>query len=283
MYKILHKETLAPQVTLMEIAAPLIAQKAEPGQFIMFRIDEAGERIPLTVADYDREKGTVTIIFQEVGKSTRQLGEMAAGESILDFVGPLGTPSHLAGYKKVAVIGGGLGTAIAYPQAKKLKALGAEVDAIMGFRSQENVILAEKMAAASHRLFVTTDDGSNGCKGFVTDVFKKLLAEEDQYDLVIAIGPLLMMKAVCDLTRETGIETVISMNSIMIDGTGMCGCCRLTVGGKVKFACVDGPDFLGHEVDFEEAIARQDMYRQEEKLSLERHECRLGKNQQGGN
>jgi len=278
MYKILKKKVLAPQVKLMEIAAPLIAKKAEPGQFIMFRIDEAGERVPLTIADYDREKGTVTIIYQEVGKSTRQLGELSEGESVLDFVGPLGVPSHLEGLKKAAVIGGGLGSAIAYPQAKKLKALGAEVDVIMGFRSKDNIILEEEMASASSRLFVATDDGSNGTKGFVTDIFKKLLSEGNTYDLVIAIGPLMMMKAVCNLTKEAGIRTIISMNSIMIDGTGMCGCCRLTVAGKTKFACVDGPDFLGHEVDFDEAIARQDMYRQEEKDSLERHECRLGKN-----
>lgn len=277
MYKILKKEELAPQVKLMDIEAPLIARKAEPGQFIMFRIDELGERIPLTIADYDRERGTVTIIFQEVGKSTMQLGEMMEGDSILDFVGPLGVPSHLDGLKKVAVIGGGLGTAIAYPQAKRLKALGTEVDVIMGFRNKSAIILAEKMAAASNRLFVATDDGSNGTKGFVTDVFKKLLADGADYDLVIAIGPLMMMKAVTELAKEAGIKTIISMNSIMIDGTGMCGCCRLTVGGKTKFACVDGPDFLGHEVDFDEAIARQDMYRLEEKLSRERHNCRLGK------
>jgi ferredoxin--NADP+ reductase len=277
MYKILKKQILAPQVKLMEIEAPLIAQKAEPGQFIIFRIDEAGERIPLTIADYNREKGTVTIIFQEVGKSTRKLGEMSEGECILDFVGPLGKPSRLEGLKKVAVIGGGLGTAIAYPQAKKLNMLGAEVDVILGFRNKENIILDREMAAVSKRLFVTTDDGSNGTKGFVTDVVRKILAEGVSYDQVIAIGPLAMMKAVCDLTREAGIKTVVSMNSIMIDGTGMCGCCRVTVGGKTKFACVDGPEFLGHEVDFDEAIARQDMYRQEEKLSLERHECRLGR------
>lgn len=278
MYKILKKKTLAPQVKLMEIDAPLIARKAEPGQFIMFRIDDAGERVPLTIADHDREKGTVTIIYQEVGKSTQQLGEMSEGECILDFVGPLGVPSHLEGLKKVAVIGGGLGCAIAYPQAKKLKALGTEVDVIMGYRSKENIILEEEMDSAANRLFVATDDGSNGTKGFVTDVFQRLLAEGNKYDLVIAIGPLMMMRAVCKLTKEAGIKTVISMNSIMIDGTGMCGCCRLTVAGKTKFACVDGPDFLGHEVDFDEAIARQDMYRQEEKKSLERHECRLGKN-----
>lgn len=277
MYKIVKKRVLAPQVVLMEIDAPLIAKKAEPGQFIMFRIDEAGERVPLTIADYDREKGTVTIIFQEVGKSTQKLGQMAEGESIQDFVGPLGIASHLGGLNKVAVIGGGLGTAIAYPQAKKLKALGANVDVIMGFRNQENIILEEEMAAASTRLFVTTDDGSNGTKGFVTDELKKLLDAGETYDLVIAIGPLVMMRAVCGMTKEAGIKTIVSMNSIMIDGTGMCGCCRLTVNGETKFACVDGPDFLGHEVDFDEAIARQSMYREEEKVSLEHHECRLGK------
>lgn len=280
MYKILKKEKLAPQVKLMQIDAPLVAKKAEPGQFIIFRIDEKGERVPLTIADYDRKEGTVTIIFQEVGKSTRKLGEMNAGESILDFVGPLGIPSHLDGAKKAAVVGGGLGTAIAYPQAKKLKALGAEVDAIIGFRKKENVLLEKEMAAASTRLFVTTDDGSHGAKGFVTDLLKQLLLAGETYDLVIAIGPLIMMKAVCDLTRETGINTVVSMNSLMVDGTGMCGCCRVTVGGKTKFACVEGPDFPGHEVDFEEAMARQDMYLQEEKISLERHECCLGKTRQ---
>lgn len=277
MYKIIKKEKLTPQVTLMEINAPLVAKKAEPGQFIIIRIDEDGERIPLTIADYDRDNGIVTIIFQEVGKSTKKLGAMDAGQSILDFVGPLGKPSHLDGVKKVAVIGGGLGTAIAYPQAKKLKSLRAHVDAIIGFRNKESIILEKEMSAASSRLFVTTDDGSNGNKGYVTDTFKKLLSGEI-YDLVIAIGPLIMMKAVCELTREAGIKTVISMNSIMVDGTGMCGCCRLTVGGNIKFACVDGPDFPGHEVDFDEAISRQDIYRQEERLSLERHECRLGKN-----
>ncbi len=278
MYNIVKKEKLTPQVTLMEINAPLVAKKAEPGQFIIFRIDEDGERIPLTIADYDRDKGIVTIIFQEVGKSTKKLGAMDAGQGILDFVGPLGKPSHLDGVKKVAVIGGGLGTAIAYPQAKKLKSLRVQVDAIIGFRNKDSIILEKEMTAASSRLFVTTDDGSNGNKGFVTDTFKKLLSEGKIYDLVIAIGPLIMMKAVCELTREAEIKTVISMNSIMVDGTGMCGCCRLTVGGKIKFACVDGPDFPGHEVDFDEAISRQDIYRQEERLSLERHECRLGKN-----
>lgn len=276
MYKILRKEVLNPTVKLFEIYAPFVARKAEPGQFIILRIDEEGERIPLTIADYDREKGTVTIIFQEVGKTTRQLGTMEQGDSILDFVGPLGIASHLEGYKKVAVIGGGLGTAIAYPQAKKLHSLGAEVDVIIGFRNESLILLEDELRKVSSRLFVTTDDGSNGNKGFVTDVLKKLLEEGTKYDLVIAIGPLIMMKMVSNLTREYGIKTLVSMNPVMIDGTGMCGGCRVTVGGKTKFACVDGPDFDGHEVDFDEAMRRQAMYREHERKSLEQHECRLG-------
>lgn len=276
MFKILRKEVLNPSVKLMEIEAPYVARKAEPGQFIILRVNEDGERIPLTIADYDREKGTVTIIFQEVGKTTKMLGEMEAGDYILDFVGPLGIASHLEGYKKVAVIGGGLGTAIAYPQAKKLHSLGAEVDSIIGFRNKDLIILEKEMAEVSNRLFVTTDDGSNGNKGFVTDVLKKLIEEGNKYDLVIAIGPLIMMKVVSNLTRQYGIKTIVSMNPVMIDGTGMCGGCRITVGGKTKFACVDGPDFDGHEVDFDEAMRRQMMYKNEEKISLEAHQCRLG-------
>jgi ferredoxin--NADP+ reductase len=276
MYKIVRKEKLNPFVTLMDVDAPHIAKKVEPGQFIILRVNEEGERIPLTVADYDREKGTVTIIFQEVGKTTKLLGTLNEGDSILDFVGPLGVPSHLEGYKKVAVIGGGLGTAIAYPQAKKLHSLGAEVDSIIGFRNKELIVFEKEMAAVSSRLFVTTDDGSNGTKGFVSDVLKKLINEGNKYDLVIAIGPLIMMKVVSNLTKEHGIKTIVSMNPIMIDGTGMCGGCRVTVGGKTKFACVDGPDFDGHEVDFDEAIRRQLMYKQEEKTSMNEHECRLG-------
>jgi len=277
MYKIVRKEVLNPTVKLFEIDAPYIARKAEPGQFIILRIDEEGERIPLTIADYDRDKGTVTIIFQEVGKTTKQLGAMEQGDSILDFVGPLGIASHLEGYKKVAVIGGGLGTAIAYPQAKKLHNLGAEVDVIVGFRNKSLILLEDELKKVSNRLFITTDDGSNGNKGFVTDVLKKLLEDEGaRYDLVIAIGPLIMMKMVSNLTREYGIKTMVSMNPVMIDGTGMCGGCRITVGGKTKFACVDGPDFDGHEVDFDEAIRRQAMYKEHERKSLEKHECRLG-------
>lgn len=273
MYKIVKKEVLNPSVKLMEIEAPYIARKAEPGQFIILRIDENGERIPLTVADFDREKGTVTIIYQEVGKTTKELGNLNEGDALLDFVGPLGIASHLEAYadKKVAVIGGGLGSAIAYPQAKKLHRLGAEVHCIAGFRNKDLVILEKEMAQASTKLFITTDDGSNGTKGFVTDVLKKLIDEGNKYDLVIAIGPLIMMKMISKLTKEYGIKTLVSMNPVMIDGTGMCGGCRVTVGGKTKFACVDGPDFDGHEVDFDEAMRRQGMYKSEEK-----HACRIG-------
>lgn len=280
MFKIVRKETLNPAVKLMEIEAPYVARKAEPGQFIIFRINEEGERVPLTIADYDREKGTVTIVFQEVGKTTKMLGQMNEGDELLDFVGPLGVASHLENYKKVAVIGGGLGTAIAYPQAKKLHAMGAEVDSIIGFRNKDLIILQKEMEKASTRVFTVTDDGSNGNKGFVTDMLKKLIEEGNQYDLVIAIGPLIMMKFVSLLTKQYGIKTLVSMNPVMIDGTGMCGGCRLTVGGKTKFACVDGPDFDGHEVDFDEAMRRQNMYKKEEKSSDEAHACRLTSQQQ---
>lgn len=276
MFRIVRKETLNPSVKLMEIEAPYVAKKAEPGQFIILRTNEDGERIPLTVADFDRDKGTVTIIFQEVGKTTKILGAMNEGDNLLDFVGPLGVASHLDNYKKVAVVGGGLGTAIAYPQAKKLYKMGAEVDSIVGFRNKELIILEKEMAAVSSRLFITTDDGSNGTKGFVTDVLKKLIEEGNNYDLVIAIGPLIMMKVISNLTRQYGIKTIVSMNPVMVDGTGMCGGCRVTVAGKTKFACVDGPDFDGHEVDFDEAMRRQLMYKPEEKKSMDDHVCRLG-------
>lgn len=261
MYKILKKESLNPTVTLMEIDAPLIAKKAEPGQFIILRVDEAGERIPLTVADYNREKGTVTIIFQIVGATTEKLNHLNEGDCLHDFVGPLGTPSHVEGIKKVAVIGGGVGCAIAYPVAKKLHALGAEVHSVVGFRSKDLVILEEQFKAVSDKFVVKTDDGSYGTKGLVTDALKELIEQGEQYDEVIAIGPLIMMKFVCKLTKEYGIKTTVSMNPIMIDGTGMCGGCRLTVGGETKFACVDGPDFDGHLVDFDEAMERGSMYR----------------------
>ena len=276
MFKIIRKQELNPTVTLMEIDAPLIARKAEPGQFIILRVDEAGERIPLTVADFDREKGTVTIIFQIVGATTAKLNRLNEGDCLHDFVGPLGVASHVEGLRKVAVVGGGVGSAIAYPIAKKLHALGAQVHTIVGFRNKDLVILEEQFRAASDVMKIMTDDGSYGQKGLVTDALKSLLDAGEQYDEVIAIGPLVMMKFVCKLTKEYGVKTVVSMNPIMIDGTGMCGGCRLTVGGKTKFACVDGPDFDGHEVDFDEAIERSGMYREFERQQYE-ETCNLFK------
>ena len=274
MYKIVNKRVLNETVMLMDIDAPFIAKKAEPGQFIILRVDEEGERIPLTIADFDREKGTVTIIFQIVGKTTKALSTLKEGECLCDFVGPLGVASHVEGLKKVAVIGGGVGSAIAYPIAKKLHHLGAEVDVVVGFRNKELVILEDEFKAASSRLWMMTDDGSYGEKGLVTTALENLIKEGNTYDEVIAIGPLVMMKFVCELTKKYNIKTVVSMNPIMIDGTGMCGGCRLTVGGKVKFACVDGPDFDGHEVDFDEAMSRSSMYRDFERDALEHH-CNL--------
>ena len=261
MYLILKKEPLNPTVTRMVIDAPHIARKAEPGQFIILRVHEDGERIPLTIADFDREQGTVTIIFQIVGATTELLNHLEAGDSLHDFVGPLGRPSEVEGLKKVAVVGGGVGCAIAYPIAKKLHQLGAEVHAIVGFRSKDLVILEEEFKAASDKLMVMTDDGSYGEKGLVTNALERLIDAGERYDEVIAIGPLVMMKFVTQLTKQHNIKTVVSMNPIMIDGTGMCGGCRLTVGGKTKFACVDGPDFDAFEVDFDEAMARNTMYR----------------------
>jgi ferredoxin/flavodoxin---NADP+ reductase len=275
LFEITQKIKLNPAVTRMDVLAPAIARKAEPGQFIILRVHEDGERIPLTIADFDRAAGTITIIFQIVGKTTRLLDERAVGDSILDFVGPLGVPTHLEGYRRVAVIGGGLGSAIAYPQAKKLHSLGASVDIIAGFRSKELIILEQEMQAVSDRLYITTDDGSNGRKGFVTDMLKELIEAGNAYDLVIAIGPLIMMKFVSNLTRPYNIKTLVSMNPVMVDGTGMCGGCRVTVGGETKFACVDGPDFDGHLVDFDEAMRRQQIYKNDEKASYESHICRL--------
>ena len=276
MYTILKKDALNPTVTRMDIAAPLIARKAEPGQFVILRVDEAGERIPLTVADTDPEAGSVTIIFQIVGATTYKLNQLQVGDSLHDFVGPLGVASHVEGLKKVAVIGGGVGSAIAYPIAKKLHALGTTVHTIVGFRSKDLVILEDEFRACSDLFKVMTDDGSYGEKGLVTNALEALLKAGETYDEVIAIGPLVMMKFVCKLTKEYGIKTVVSMNPIMIDGTGMCGGCRLTVGGKVKFACVDGPDFDGHEVDFDEAIERSNMYKDFERHQYE-ETCNLFK------
>ena len=269
MYRIVRKKVLNPTVTLMDVDAPLIAKKAEPGQFIILRVDENGERIPLTVADFDREKGTVTIIFQIVGATTEKLNHLNEGDYIHDFVGPLGVASHTEGLKKVAVVGGGVGCAIAYPIAKKLHNLGCEVHTVAGFRNKDLVILEDEFKACSDIMKIMTDDGSYGTKGLVTDALKELIESGNQYDEVIAIGPLIMMKFVCKLTKEYDIKTVVSMNPIMIDGTGMCGGCRLTVGGETKFACVDGPDFDGHLVDFDEAMERGTIYKEFENRKRE--------------
>ena len=268
-YEILRKEDLNPQIFLMEIHAPAVAKKAEPGQFIILRIDEYGERVPFTIADFDRKKGSVTIIVLCVC--------WGIDRTVLDFPGPLGIPTPLENLKKVAVIGGGLGTAIAYPQAKKLKALGAEVTVIAGFRSNDFIILQDEMQAVSDKLMITTDDGSNGVQGFVTDRLKEELEAGEKYDEVIAIGPLMMMRAVCKLTEQYGIPTTVSMNPVMIDGTGMCGGCRVIVGGETKFACVDGPDFDGHKIDWDAAIKRQQMFKAHEKRSCDEGKCRIGR------
>lgn len=266
MFKIVRKEQLNPTVTLMDIYAPLVAKKAEPGQFIILRADENGERIPLTVADYDRVKGTVTIIFQIVGATTEQLNHLNEGDFIHDFVGPLGRKTHTDGLKKVAVVGGGVGCAIAFPVAKKLHSLGCEVHSIIGFRNKDLVILEKDFEKNSTKVVKMSDDGSWGEKGLVTDALKKLIESGEQYDEVITIGPLIMMKFVCALTKTYNVKTVASMNPIMIDGTGMCGGCRLSVGGETKFACVDGPEFDGHLINFDEAIKRSQMYK-----GFERH------------
>ncbi len=261
MYKIIDKESLNPTVTRMTIEAPLIAKKAEPGQFVILRVDENGERIPLTIADYDRENGYVTIIFQIIGSTTEKLNHMEVGECLYDFVGPLGKPTETEGLKKVAVVGGGVGCAIAYPVAKKLHELGCEVHSIAGFRTQDLVILQNEFENISDIFKLMSDDGSCGTKGLVTDALKELIENGNKYDCVIVIGPMIMMKFVCMLTKEYNVKTIVSMNPIMVDGTGMCGGCRLTVGGETKFACVDGPDFDGHLVDFDEAMKRSSMYK----------------------
>ncbi len=275
MFTVKAKESLNEITTKMTVYAPHIAKKAKAGQFIIFRTNEKGERIPLTIADSDKDAGTVTIIFQEVGKSTKELGALNVGEKILDFVGPLGSPSKLDGIKNAAVVGGGLGCAIAFPQAKQLHKNGANVDIIAGFRSKDLVILEDEMKAVSDNLYICTDDGTYGTKGFVTNMLKSLLDSGKKYDEIIVVGPLPMMKFTSFLTKEYGVKTTVSMNTIMIDGTGMCGGCRLTVGGETKFACVDGPEFDGHLVDFDEAIRRVGMYKDVEKIKDDEHNCRL--------
>ena len=270
-YKILEKRDLNTQIFLMKIEAPLVARRAEPGQFIILRVDDKGERVPFTIADFDKDEGSVTIIVQAVGDTTKRMQKLKTGDEVLDFAGPLGMPTKLEGLKKVCVIGGGLGTAIAYPQAKKLSELGADVTLITGFRSKDYIILEKELKAVSNKLIITTDDGSNGTKGFVTDRLLEEITSGEKFDEVIAIGPLPMMRAVCNLTKEHDIPTTVSMNPVMIDGTGMCGGCRVIVGGETKFACVDGPDFDGHKIDWEQALNRQKMFREYEK-----HTCRVG-------
>lgn len=272
MFEIVKKHILNKNVVLMEVLAPFVARKAQAGQFIIFRVDEEGERVPLTVADYDREKGTVTIIFQTIGRSTKKLGELQEGDTIADFVGPLGNASHFGDIKRACVIGGGVGCAIAYPQAKALHAKGVQVDMIAGFRNRDIVILEEEMGAVADRLIITTDDGSYGKKGFTTTALQELIDEGNRYDLVVAIGPVPMMKYLCEVTRPYGIKTMVSLNPIMIDGTGMCGGCRVRVDGKTRFACVDGPDFDGHLVDFDELMKRNSIYREQETRDPD---CRL--------
>lgn len=274
MYQIVNKQNLNPTVTLMDIKAPYVAAKAEAGQFIILRVDADGERIPLTVAGYDRRNGTVRIIFQIVGATTEKLNHLNVGDSIHDFVGPLGTATKLDGLKKVCIVGGGVGCAIALPIAQKLHEMGCNVTSIIGFRSKDIVILEDDFRAVSDRMFLMTDDGSYGRHGNVCVPLNEMFAEGEKFDEVITIGPLIMMKFVVKATQPTGIPCTVSMNPIMVDGTGMCGGCRLTVDGKIKFACVDGPDFDGHQVDFDEAIRRSKMYADQERQSMDEH-CHL--------
>ena len=275
MFKIVRKKELNSAVTLLEIEVPYVAKKAKAGQFVIFRIDEEGERVPLTIAGYDREKGTVTIIFQKVGLTTKMLGMLNEGDYIRDFVGPLGKPTHTDGVRRVCIVGGGVGCAIALPSAQAFKEAGCHVDVIVGFRNKDIVILEDEFRACSDRLFLMTDDGSYGEHGFVTVKLQELLEKGEQYDEVLAIGPIPMMKFVAKTTEPFGVKTIVSLNPIMVDGTGMCGGCRVTVGGEVKFACVDGPDFDGHQVDFAELMNRNGVYRDQEAADEKAHLCRM--------
>ncbi len=276
-YRIVKKEVYSDVTFMWEVEAPDVARAAQPGHFLMVRMDEAGERIPLTVADFDRQRGTVTVVIQAVGKSTRGMMQLAEGDSILDFIGPLGEASHIQKRPKVILVGGGLGVAPVYPQLRAYKDLGSTTLSIIGFRTKSLVFWEDRFRAYSDELHIATDDGSTGHKGLVSQVLHLLLEQHRDTDEVVAIGPLPMMKACCDVTRPFGVRTMVSLNSIMVDGTGMCGSCRVTVGGKLKFACVDGPDFDGHQVDFEELMRRQRRFQREEQDSLQRYEeeCRL--------
>ncbi|MCD6399349.1 sulfide/dihydroorotate dehydrogenase-like FAD/NAD-binding protein [candidate division WOR-3 bacterium] len=271
MFKILEKETLAPHINRFVIEAPLIAKNHKPGQFVVIRIYEKGERIPLTIAEVDRTEGTITLIVQEVGKTTYMLGDLKAGDVIADVIGPLGRPAEIEKVGTVVTIGGGVGTAIVYPETKAFKEVGNRVISIIGFRNKELVILEDEMRATSDELIVTTDDGSYGKKGFVSDRLKELIEKGEKIDLVVAIGPAIMMKVVSDMTKKYNIKTIVSLNAIMLDATGMCGACRVEVGGETKFACVDGPEFDAHKVDFDLLMKRLVMYREEEKIALENY------------
>ena len=277
MFTVLEKKVLADEIKLFEVHAPQVAKRAKAGQFIILRVDEKGERIPLTIADYDREKGTITIVFQEVGKTTRVLGTLNKGDSILDFAGPLGMPSHIEKTGRVVCIGGGVGVAPIYPITRALREAGNHVTGIIGARNKEILFWEDKMRQVAGELFITTDDGSYGRKGFVTDVLKELIEKNNcMPDLVVAVGPLPMMKAVSMLTREYGVKTIVSLNSIMVDGTGMCGACRVTVGGETRFACVEGPEFDGHLVDFDEMSLRARFFQKEEQQSMQKYLCSCG-------
>ena len=279
MFRIVKKEVLSPKITLLEIEAPYIARKAQPGQFIIFRIDEKGERCPLTIGGYDREKGTITIIFQRAGLTTMALAAMEEGDALMDLVGPLGLPTEMEGVKKACVVGGGVGCAIAYPIAKEMHEKGIDVTFIAGFRSADIVILKDELKAASDKLIMCTDDGTYGEKGFTTEYLKQEIEAnikegKPQFDRVIAIGPDIMMKFLAEVTRPYGIKTIISLDPIMVDGTGMCGGCRVIVGGETKFACVDGPDFDAHEVDFDSLIKRAAFYKEEQDEAA-KHICNM--------
>lgn len=282
MFPILEAKPLAKAVKQLKVEAPEIARKRKPGQFIVLRTHEEGERIPLTIADSDPAAGTVTLIFQEVGKSTRRLGELKAGDSILDLIGPLGRPTHLEKFGTVVCIGGGIGIAPVYPIAKGMREAGNTVIVIIGARTKDLLILEEEMGQVSHRLKVATDDGSYGYHGFVSDVLQDIIDEETTIDLVVAIGPVPMMRVVCNVTRNRNLKTVVSLNPIMVDATGMCGACRVTVGGKTRFVCVDGPEFDGHEVNFAELVKRQRAYLNQEKESLEAYQHHGGACSGGG-
>jgi ferredoxin/flavodoxin---NADP+ reductase len=284
MFEIVSKKLIAPEIYYMEVYAPRIAQAAQPGQFLILRVDDKGERVPLTISDYDREKGTITIVTQALGVSTKKIVALNEGERFANFAGPLGRPSELIemsreelASKKILFIAGGVGAAPVYPQVKYMAEMGVKPDVILGARSKDLVIYRDELAKVSNRLFIATNDGSEGIKGFVTDVLAQLVEKDgEKFDLIVTIGPMIMMKVVTDYTRKMGIHTIASLNSLMVDGTGMCGACRVSVGGKTKFTCVDGPEFDAHQVDFEEAMRRQGMYKNIERKKLDDHNCKIG-------